>query len=474
MGNHGSIKTKSKFRPYLLSFSTWNSKEMDDLYTRSHVNLADTFSLTRSEFEYLINLELVGYSHAKDLYDRVFCSGYTSIVTKNSHISKEKGLNSYFTILNRIVEKQNDIEATKNGIVDKFEVLCVIALASKLSDTSKIEYLFDIFNFNEKGYLLYDELTLLIMSIMNGVYKADKSLLTPSKKVCDVLTKHAMNYYCIIDSTKQTIRRAELVKFASETINVRSFLDAWRGHTSQVILAMNEYYRDYSFPATDTSISPSVDYTLLVGLPPSDFISWVRIDNLYDNTMDDLLIDNSIENSNDKIIFNQHCLFNHTTTITKTVQRHIHYHGLGLFGCGSLETGLLATKWLMNSIAILAAHPNLLMNNYYFTGQENSGRYCYQFYEGSSWRLIYIDDRIPCNIEKIPLFSKCSDSKEISILILEKCLAKYFHSYGKIGYCSYRCDSIEYGLRLLTGIYFHSKFHSNLNINFNIFTNFLF
>lgn len=45
---------------------------------------------------------------------------------------------------------------------------CIIFLASKIANQEKIHYFFELFNFNNKGYLLESEITLMLLAITRG------------------------------------------------------------------------------------------------------------------------------------------------------------------------------------------------------------------------------------------------------------------------------------------------------------------
>jgi hypothetical protein len=40
------------------------------------------------------------------------------------------------------------------------------------------------------------------------------------------------------------------------------------------------------------------------------------------------------------------------------------------------------------------------------TRQEDHGRYCVQFFKEGNWTPVFIDDRIPCNFLRNPIFSR--------------------------------------------------------------------
>ena len=109
MGNNGSTSIKAQYLSTLLVFTEWGEDELRDMQIRSKQELSDVFALRKFEFEYLLGHELIGFLHARDLFENVF-------------------------------------DCDRIGVADKYEVMCLICLLSCLSNQEKVEYLFDIFN----------------------------------------------------------------------------------------------------------------------------------------------------------------------------------------------------------------------------------------------------------------------------------------------------------------------------------------
>ncbi len=144
-------------------------------------------------------------------------------------------------------------------------------------------------------------------------------------------------------------------------------------------------------------------------------------------------------------------LFTHVVGYLKTVDKRVLYTGPGCEAQGYLKQGMLADKWLLNAFAFCIGKPLLIQSLFALTGQEREGRYCVRLYEGYRWRTVFVDDRIPCSMSNFPLFSKSSDAEESWPMILEKGVAKYLGSFGHIGACANRVDSLLNGIRMLTG-----------------------
>ena len=391
MGNSGSYTTKAEIKPCFFVFTKWGSPEMKALLLKSQFELPETFALRKHEFEFLLGTDLVDFNTLRTLFNDIF-------------------------------------DLDKNQMVDKFEVLVVICLTSKIDNIEKINFFFDLFNFNDKGYLYDSELALLLLAVSRGVFKADQKYLPPSNKIISMLVQEAF-LHAKVD--KKSIRKPELVNFALGNPEILSFLESWRGHASQVLLAPDEQWRDLTFPCSASSIIPSHDW-LKLGYPPGNFVKWRRRKKAGNGRG---YVD----------------IFTHELSYLKTVDRRIVFTGSGIIGRGSLQQGLLPDRWFLNALAAMTGRPDTITACLASTGQEDSGRFCTRMYEGSGWRSVNVDDRIPCSPDGNPLFATSSSPTESWPMILEKGLAKYLGSYSHIGMCATRGDATEAGLRLLTG-----------------------
>jgi hypothetical protein len=391
MGNStGSYTAKAHIIPLLYPFTKWNSNEIRQFLIRGLKELPETFGIRKFEFEYLVG-DQIEVDGARSLFSEIF-------------------------------------DSDKNGLVDKFEVMCVIGMTSKISSLEKVHYFFDLFNFNDKGYLNESELTLLFMAVTRGAFKIDKKFHPPSAKLIKNFVDEALTY---AKTETNGIRKPELVQFVVNNPSVTAYLECWRGHASQVLVADECRWRDMGFPCNDEAVCPGPKW-MVYGLPPDSFIHWRR---------------------RDRVGTELGCeqLFAHSVSFLKTIDRRKVYKGPGILGTGYLKQGYLADKWLLCSLAAMTTNPETLLYNFITTGQEERGRFCVRFYEGGRWRTVYVDDRIPCGPNYHPLFGSSSCSFEAWPLIMEKAVAKYFGSYGHLGVCSNRPDSTMAALRLLTG-----------------------
>jgi Ca2+-binding EF-hand superfamily protein len=399
MGNSGGTFTaKATISPSLYPFSKWGPKEIQSFLVRGQSDLSETFGLRKHEFEFLVGSnvnEEISFKLVRSLFEDIF-------------------------------------DTDKNGLVDKFEAMCSIAMVSKLATQDKIHFFFDLFNFNNKGFLNESELTLLIMALTRGIFKIDQHFLPLEMKTVKSLVTEAFSSYA--KDNPAALRKPELVRFVGNNADIIAYLECWRGHASQVLLMEGMKWKDLSFLCNEASITPNSSSSWKeLGLPPSNFIHWRRRDRI---GISDLGAD---------------LLFAHEVSFLKTIDRRLIYTGEGAMSKGYLKQGCLADLWFLNGLSALISRPQLASACFGETGQEADGRYCCRFFEGGSWRSVYVDDRLPCGPNCFPLFASSSCQYEAWILVLEKAVAKYLGSYGHIAWCSNRSDSSLMSLRMLTG-----------------------
>ena len=189
MGVAGSITLKADISPLLSVFTSWKQAEMKSLFDRNRAMLTDTFALRFHEFYFLLDRDLVGFVNARGLFDKIF-------------------------------------DVNSRQLVDKYEVLCVITMASSLSAKEKIDYIFEAFNFNNKGYLTRSETSLMIRSVVSGIYKADPSIGLPSNELFEEYVSTAFTF---ATQNSNSLRKPEIAKFSIDIRECREFMESWRG-----------------------------------------------------------------------------------------------------------------------------------------------------------------------------------------------------------------------------------------------------
>lgn len=395
MGASGSHTSKVWIMPDLYAFTRYQDREMDELWARGMVELSETFALRQHEFGFLVNSKVVGLAATNRLFHDV-------------------------------------LDTDSNKLVDKFETMCLVLLCSSLSNEKKVKLMFDLFNFNGKGYLVESEISMLCLSVLTVVSKVDTNWPIPKKPMWKHVVQLALRHFAKMDPLT-SLRKQELVLFAAQTVEVARYLDAWRGHASQVLV--EDYFKDVFFPCNDAAITPFKEWEKK-GLPPSHFVRYRRRKNV-----------GSILEKDGYSMF-----FTHQVSVLRNLAKDKLYHGPGILGLGSLVQRMLADRWFLNAVAMTLAQPLCFLHLFAHTGQEEGvGRYNTRVFEGHGWRSVFIDDRFPCDPLCAPLFSTTSDSREVCMLVLEKGLAKYLGSYGNIAMASQKHDATMFGMRLLSG-----------------------
>jgi hypothetical protein len=160
MGASGSYTQKASINNNLFPFTKWGAREIEEFRIRGTRDLADTFALRRGEFDFLIGKSLLSLKQMKILFEEVY-------------------------------------DTNNNKVVDKYELMCSVALLSKLSNIDKINFLFDLFNFNSKGYLLPPEISLLLLSVTAGAFKADNKFVPPSHSLVASVVHQVRRLKCV-------------------------------------------------------------------------------------------------------------------------------------------------------------------------------------------------------------------------------------------------------------------------------------
>eukprot|EP01036_Dinobryon_divergens_P030911 gene30911-40229_t len=204
MGNTGSYTQKATLPPSLLTFSKWGSEEIKEFFLRGHRTLSESFGLKRGEFEFLLGKDLVEFKTMRSIFTDVF-------------------------------------DTDSNNTVDKMEVMCAIFLTSKIANQEKIHFFFELFNFNNKGYLYESEIILMLLAITRGAYKVDQKYHPPAINTIAKLAKNALSN-ANVDPSKQSLRKPELVTIRNAAERFRSLAEKnqsvlGRGHLQQGILA---------------------------------------------------------------------------------------------------------------------------------------------------------------------------------------------------------------------------------------------
>eukprot|EP01102_Stenamoeba_stenopodia_P011225 TRINITY_DN3431_c0_g1_i1.p1 TRINITY_DN3431_c0_g1~~TRINITY_DN3431_c0_g1_i1.p1 ORF type:complete len:1206 (+),score=321.89 TRINITY_DN3431_c0_g1_i1:183-3800(+) len=113
---------------------------------------------------------------------------------------------------------------------------------------------------------------------------------------------------------------------------------------------------------------------------------------------------------------------------------------------GDVCQGALGNCWFISALSILAACEGNMINTIVTASYPAEGVYQCRFFKDGEWRLVTIDDRIPCGTSGKPFFASCKDPNEIWVMIVEKAYAKLHGNYGAC-----EAGDVNEGLVDLTG-----------------------
>ena len=114
---------------------------------------------------------------------------------------------------------------------------------------------------------------------------------------------------------------------------------------------------------------------------------------------------------------------------------------------GDIVQGALGDCWFLSAIACVAPRRDLLLNLFASTEYSQKGIYTLRFFKHGKWKLVTIDDRIPCTPNGEPLYAHGAQRHETWVMLLEKAYAKI---NGRC-YQNLNRGAISYALKDLTG-----------------------
>ncbi len=297
-------------------------------------------------------------------------------------------------------------DTDRNSLVDSFEAIGALAMLSKMSISQKVSFVYSLYDFNGSGDITLDEMTILMKTLVSGCAKMDPKISPPSTEEVERLAAKAFS--TADKDADGEISKHEFDSFCFHHPMCKDFLDYWRGAMNQAVLAEEELYTDTEFSPSGSSLYTEIDRPP-AGMPPQTTIEWLRPKEFCPDS---------------PVLFTPGP------------------------AAGSLKTGSIANKWFASALAIVASKNNgeLVKKLFVNTGQESHGRYCVRFFKEGTWLNAVVDDQLPFNHIKEPLFISSVDRNEIYAMLVEKAYAKVHGNYEcLIG------GSIEYALKDLTG-----------------------
>lgn len=96
---------------------------------------------------------------------------------------------------------------------------------------------------------------------------------------------------------------------------------------------------------------------------------------------------------------------------------------------GDVIQGSLGDCWMISALAVLAQHGADLLRDLVVSEHPEAGFYQFRFWKNGQWRLVTVDDRLPCSKSGALLFGSCRDTSEFWVPMIEKAYAKIHGSY---------------------------------------------
>lgn len=96
---------------------------------------------------------------------------------------------------------------------------------------------------------------------------------------------------------------------------------------------------------------------------------------------------------------------------------------------GDVDQGGLGDCWLLSSLCVLAGFPELVRRLLVAWG---NGLYVARLCYAGEWRLVNVDDRLPCRSDGSLAFAQPAPNGAFWVCIIEKALAKLFGSYAAL------------------------------------------
>jgi len=113
---------------------------------------------------------------------------------------------------------------------------------------------------------------------------------------------------------------------------------------------------------------------------------------------------------------------------------------------GDVVQGALGDCWFISALSVIATSGTDFISDCFLEKNVEAGYYKVKFFKNGEWRIVEIDDRLPCGMSGRPLFAKCKNPDEFWVPLIEKAYAKLHGGYQEL-----EGGSISDGLRDLTG-----------------------
>ena len=103
-------------------------------------------------------------------------------------------------------------------------------------------------------------------------------------------------------------------------------------------------------------------------------------------------------------------------------------------GAGEVCQGQLADRWLLNAVSLACTDRAMLMRLFVSSRYRTKGLYTLKFFKAGQWRYVHVDDTIPCNHLRVPIFARGNNPNETGVMLVEKAFAKIHGCYENLLY----------------------------------------
>ena len=210
----GQVAGTIKVHPDAIPFMYLPRGRVIDLREAFH-DVAEGFGLTLEEFQDIIRFSLKEYLDTSEIYSSYF----------------DQKLNGMGQMLFELYHRGNE----RNNLVDSFEFICSICLLSGMSISEKLNFIFDVFDFDESGMISVEEFTLMLRCCLLGLFKVCSVLPGPAgipndselSRFCSIafdpnISANLIEQY---DGGRVFLPKKNFIEFASNVAEIRSWLD---------------------------------------------------------------------------------------------------------------------------------------------------------------------------------------------------------------------------------------------------------
>lgn len=98
---------------------------------------------------------------------------------------------------------------------------------------------------------------------------------------------------------------------------------------------------------------------------------------------------------------------------------------------GDVMQGALGDCWFLGSLSCVGTREDLV-SQLFVEANVEEGIYVVRFWKEGQWKLVTVDDYLPCRSDGLPAYAQSRDLSELWVMIAEKAFAKLHGSYAAI------------------------------------------